>query len=59
MRTPHLLDRLRQSPHEWHRRGMRAPAEIDTLIADRIGQSYTAATPHVADPSYADFFVVA
>ncbi|WP_439692423.1 hypothetical protein ACRQ4B_16220 [Curtobacterium sp. SP.BCo] len=51
------LDRLRRIPTEWHRRGMSAPGEIDQIISARLGERYT--TQYVAEPAYADFFVVA
>ena len=53
-----LLDQLRGDPTEWHRRGMSAPADIDRIVADRLGARYTT-TARATEPSYADFFVTA
>ncbi|GAA3335194.1 hypothetical protein LQK89_07090 [Curtobacterium sp. C1] len=44
------LSELQRHPHEWHRRGMRHPDEIDALVHHRtIGD-----VPQ--EPSYGDFF---
>lgn len=57
MRDHLSLDTLRQHPTEWHRRGMTSPAEIDQMVAARLGASERVFAP--AEPSYADFFVAA
>ncbi|WP_171898690.1 hypothetical protein [Curtobacterium sp. UCD-KPL2560] len=47
------LGALQRDPHEWHRRGMRHPDEIEALVHHRtLGD-----VPR--DPSYGDFFRVA
>ena len=44
------LGELQRHPHEWHRRGMRHPDEIDALVHRRtVGD-----VP--VDPTYGDFF---
>ncbi|WP_144710444.1 hypothetical protein [Curtobacterium pusillum] len=57
MRDQHHLQQLRQVPSEWHRRGMTSPAEIDALVATRVGETFSAVSGLHAEPSYADFFV--
>jgi hypothetical protein len=44
------LSELHSHPHEWHRRGMRHPDEIDALVHARI---HGGVPP---EPSYDDFF---
>ncbi len=44
------LTNLQEHPHEWHRRGMRHPAEIEALVYTRTNGN----TP--PEPSYGDFF---
>lgn len=40
----------RNDPREWHRRGLRTPAELHALVAARID-----ALPHTNDPTNGDF----
>jgi hypothetical protein len=51
-----LLTILRTRPAEWRRRGMTPPAELEAIVAARVGDSYGRV---LTDPSYADFFVAA
>ncbi|MFJ3386040.1 MULTISPECIES: hypothetical protein [unclassified Curtobacterium] len=44
------LTNMQAHPHEWHRRGMRHPAEIEALVYTRTNGN----TP--PEPSYGDFF---
>ncbi len=46
--TPDLLLQLRNDPKEWHRRGLRSPAEIELLVHERL-------IPN--EPCYHDFFL--
>ncbi|ROP74018.1 hypothetical protein [Curtobacterium sp. PhB115] len=50
------LDRLRQHPVEWRRRGLTPPHELAAMVAARLEEPTAAHIP--ADPSYADFFTV-
>lgn len=44
------LSNLAEHPSEWHRRGLRHPAEIEALVFMRTNGT----TP--PEPSYGDFF---
>ena len=57
MREPVSLDVLRTRPIEWRRRGMTPPSELNRLVAARVADHEHTFVP--AEPSYADFFVVA
>lgn len=46
-----LVTQLRSQPHEWHRRGMRHPAELARIVADRLGQKID------SEARYEDFLV--
>jgi hypothetical protein len=46
----HTLSELRTNPVEWHRRGMRHPAEIEAMVHQR---THGQVPP---EPSYGDFF---
>lgn len=47
---------LRSTPGEWHRRGLRHPAEVDALIRNRVHVAVLAGS---IDPTYGDFFTAA
>ena len=47
------IGELRQQPTEWHRRGMRHPDEITTMVHARLLQNVP------AEPTYSDFFTAA
>lgn len=44
------IHELRQSPVEWHRRGLLHPDEVEALVHHRLLQNVP------AEPSYSDFF---
>jgi hypothetical protein len=46
-----LETQLRSQPREWHRRGMRHPAELARIVADRVAQDVS------RDARYEDFLV--
>jgi hypothetical protein len=51
--TPADREQLRALTAEWHRRGMRSPAELDDIVARRV-----AGTPAAdGEPSYGEFFI--
>lgn len=46
-----LVTQLRSQPCEWHRHGMRHPAELARIVADRLGQKID------SEARYEDFLV--
>lgn len=46
------LAALRRDAVEWHRRGMRSPAELEALVAGRLARQGASLT----EPRYGDFF---
>lgn len=46
-----MVTQLRSQPREWHRRGMRHPAELARIVADRLGQKID------SEVRYEDFLV--
>lgn len=57
MRDTLSLDTLRQRPVEWRRRGLTPPSELNAIVAARLDGPGSTFVP--AEPSYADFFVIA
>jgi hypothetical protein len=53
-RRAHLA-MLRTRPEEWWKRGMRDPAAIQALVAERLEQQFDAEVER--DPTYDDFLV--
>lgn len=45
-----ILQTLRRDPSEWARRGLLSPAQVERIVAERLGT-----VPFHADPTYADF----
>lgn len=46
-----MVKQLRSQPREWHRRGMRHPAELARIVADRLDQKID------SEARYEDFLV--